>query len=215
MLMGVFIGRKSYSFRTYLFVVLIVAGVAMFMYKKDNTAVRTENAMLGIYMVSFSLFMDGIQGGFQERLRSKEKILSMDLMLYMNFWCICILTTLLAVTGEGHDCIIFVSRHPTAALHLAGALIFGTGGQACMQSMVAIYGSLPTSIVTTIRKLITVVISSIGLGNHLTIVQWVAAAIVFSSLLLDLFLGKRKEKQETPEVEPEDKPKKPEESITA
>jgi len=38
MVMGVIFGRKSYPWRKYLFVFLIVAGVALFMYKDKKGA---------------------------------------------------------------------------------------------------------------------------------------------------------------------------------
>lgn len=211
MLLGVLIGKRSYGLQKYLFVILIVFGVAMFMYKETDPSKRTESAMIGIYLVSFSLFMDGIQGGLQDRLASKEKILSMDLLLYVNFWGACSLIAVLAVTGEGRDFISFLLRHPQAALHILMVLIFGTAGQALMQSMIVVYGSLPTSLVTTSRKLFTVLISSFALGNHLTIVQWVAATIVFGSLLLDSIFGKKKDKLS----EQDKKPEKPLESLEA
>ena len=43
MILGVLIGRKSYPILKYFFVLLIVIGVALFMYK-DNAAKSAKNA---------------------------------------------------------------------------------------------------------------------------------------------------------------------------
>lgn len=48
MVLGVLIGRKRYPALKYLFVLLIVAGVAMFMYKDDKASVSKSDDTAGI-----------------------------------------------------------------------------------------------------------------------------------------------------------------------
>ena len=47
MILGVLLGRKSYPLRKYLFVLLIVAGVAMFMYKDGKVTTKDSDSLLG------------------------------------------------------------------------------------------------------------------------------------------------------------------------
>ena len=56
MILGVLIGRKSYPLLKYLFVLLIVIGVSLFMYKdgKSNTAADGDS-LIGEIFVSLTL----------------------------------------------------------------------------------------------------------------------------------------------------------------
>lgn len=65
MILGVILGRKSYSKQKYLFVLMIVIGVVMFMYKEGKVNKNTENAGLGELLLIMSLSMDGLTGAIQ------------------------------------------------------------------------------------------------------------------------------------------------------
>ena len=45
MILGVLLARKRYPLQKYLFVVLIVAGVALFMYKEKKAAAMAEHTL--------------------------------------------------------------------------------------------------------------------------------------------------------------------------
>jgi UDP-galactose transporter B1 len=57
--------------------------------------------------------------------------------------------------------------------------------------MVAGYGPLPCSIVTTTRKFFTVLFSVLFFGNVLIGRQWFGAILVFTGLFADMFFGKK------------------------
>ena len=57
--------------------------------------------------------------------------------------------------------------------------------------MIAEYGALPCSIVTTTRKFFTVMASVIYFGNKLSGRQWIGAVLVFAGLTLDGVYGKK------------------------
>lgn len=65
MILGVLIGRKSYSLQKYLFILLIVVGVVLFMYKEGQTTKASENSGLGEILLILSLSMDGLTGAIQ------------------------------------------------------------------------------------------------------------------------------------------------------
>merc|ERR1712179_337969 len=76
LILGVLIGRKSYPLLKYLFILMIVTGVALFMYKdqkgttEDNSA---NQAILGAgeILLLASLTCDGLTGAIQERMKSE------------------------------------------------------------------------------------------------------------------------------------------------
>lgn len=85
MILGVLIGRKSHTLKKYLFVLLIVIGVALFMFKKDialdnfmkgNILSSSSGFMsmfgIGELLLVLSLSMDGVTGAIQERMKTEH-----------------------------------------------------------------------------------------------------------------------------------------------
>lgn len=206
MLLSVLIGKKTYSVQKYFIVLMIVVGVGLFIFKDSKASDTTENSSIGICLVAFSLLMDGMVGAVQDRMRSLKKPSPMNFMYFANGWSSCILITVMAATGEFRFFFDFCLKHPTAAWHVALAVAVGIGGQVCISLMVANFGSLPLSLVTTTRKFVTVLISVITFGNELSIRQWIATVTIFAALLLDSILSKSKKstsETSSPETESE------------
>ena len=113
MILGVLFGNKSYPMAKYLFILTVVLGVAMFMYKdKPVTAKQEVESGIGmgeILLVSFlfgsnlfllvlfsipslfqilSLIMDGLTGAIQERMKTEYQSKSGHMMLHMNLWSV-------------------------------------------------------------------------------------------------------------------------------
>ena len=72
MVLGVLVGRKRYPLLKYLFILMIVAGVAMFMYKDGSKKTGDTGAGLigvGEILLLVSLTCDGLTGAIQERMK--------------------------------------------------------------------------------------------------------------------------------------------------
>ena len=87
MVLGVLVGRKKYPLLKYLFILMIVAGVAMFMYKvgpildivhysnslqdgsKKSSAGGSALVGVGELLLLVSLTCDGLTGAVQERMK--------------------------------------------------------------------------------------------------------------------------------------------------
>merc|ERR1719309_1889291 len=74
MVLGVLVGRKKYPMLKYLFILMIVAGVALFMYKdsaaKSSTAGSDSLIGVGELLLIASLTCDGLTGAVQERMKA-------------------------------------------------------------------------------------------------------------------------------------------------
>lgn len=187
MILSVLLGRKSYPFRKYCFVLLVVTGVALFMYK-DNKA-GTSNTIFGYgeMMIMISLLMDGLTAAIQERMRSESKTKSGHLMINMNKWSIIFLGPAVVVTGEYVSFFDFTKRHPGILWELVSFSAASAIGQFFIFLTVSDFGPLPCSIVTTTRKFFTVLGSVIFFSNVLLPRQWLATCFVFTGLFLDGF----------------------------
>jgi len=197
MILGVLIGRKSYSLRKYLFVLLIVVGVALFIYKEGKaSSAGSSEALLGMgeILLLLSLSMDGFTGAVQERMKSEHQTKSGHMMLNMNLWSVLFLGIGLLVTGEMWDFIGFVQRYPYVIGHLLTFSIASALGQFFIFLTVSDFGPLMCSIMTTTRKFFTVLGSVLIFGNSLSYRQWFGTALVFTGLTLDSVYEKGEKK---------------------
>lgn len=130
MLLGVLIGRKSYSLQRYFFVLLIVIGVVLFMMKDKAVDHGNDDHMgVGEILLLLSLSMDGLTGAIQERMRSASAPSAQHMMLSMNAWSTVILFAGLVVSGELFDFIHFAGKYPQIWLQLATLAVTGALGQ--------------------------------------------------------------------------------------
>lgn len=191
MILGVLLGRKHYALKKYLFVLLIVIGVALFMYK-DGKKVDSDNSGLGFgeVLLLLSLTMDGLTGAIQERMRAEHKTKSSHMMLNMNLWSVLFLGVAVVFTGEVFSFLSFVQRHPSILWQLVTFSVASALGQFFIFLTVSDFGPLPCSIITTTRKFFTVLGSVLFFGNTLISRQWIGTVFVFTGLFLDSMYGK-------------------------
>jgi len=200
MILGVLVGRKSYPLLKYLFILMIVVGVALFMYK-DSAASKaaTSTGMVGMgeMLLVLSLTCDGLTGATQERMKSEHGTKSGHMMKAMNLWSIGYLSVALLVTGEGVQFIQFIQRHPAVIWELASFSVASALGQFFIFVTVSDFGPLPCSIITTTRKFFTVLASVILFGNSLVTRQWIGTIFVFLGIFLDGLYGKQKQPEKS------------------
>ena len=156
MVLGVLVGRKKYPALKYLFIMMIVAGVALFMYK-DSAAQKagSSDSLIGVgeLLLLVSLTCDGLTGAVQERMKAEHGTKSGHMMLAMNKWSIGYLLVALLITGEGVQFISFLQRHPSVLWELASFSVASALGQFFIFMTVSDFGPLPCSIITTTRSL--------------------------------------------------------------
>ncbi|XP_053977638.1 solute carrier family 35 member B1 [Hylaeus volcanicus] len=194
MILGVLLGNKVYPVRKYLFVFLVVIGVALFMYKDGGVSKKPAEGQtaFGELLLLLSLTMDGLTSAVQERVRAEHNSKSGHMMLNMNMWSVIFSGTVILISGELVEFIQFIHRHPSTIWLISTFSIAGAIGQYFIFLTVIEFGPLPCSIITTTRKFFTVLGSILIFGNTLTFRQWLGTFTVFIGLLLDALYGKDK-----------------------
>jgi UDP-galactose transporter B1 len=195
LIMGTLIGNKVFPARKYFFVVLIVFGVAMFLYKdggKSTVVDATKGSGMGVgeLLLISSLTMDGLTNALQERMMSQFNPDSNQLMRMINKWSMVFLGASIVYTGEVYQFLSFIQRHPSVIWQIAVLAVTSALGQFFIYKCVCEFGTLTCSIVTTTRKFFTVLASILLFGNALLLRQWVAVVCVFTGLFLDSYFGK-------------------------
>lgn len=190
---------QVYPVRKYLFILLIVIGVALFMYKDGGASKKQSEGQLsfGELLLLLSLTMDGLTSAVQERMRAEHKTKSGHMMLNMNIWSFVLSGVVILTSGELVEFVRFLQRYPSTIWHIGTFSMAGAFGQYFIFLTVTEFGPLPCSIITTTRKFFTILGSILFFGNNLSPRQWLSTFIVFSGLFLDAMYGKDKSRKET------------------
>ncbi|KAH9492425.1 hypothetical protein Btru_051076 [Bulinus truncatus] len=195
MILGVIFARKRYPLAKYLCVLLIVTGVAMFMYKDKGSTKKTEEQPLigvGELLLLASLTLDGLTGASQDRMKSFHQTSANNMMLNINIFSVLWLAIGLLGTGEIFEFIGFASRHPAVLFNMISFSLASALGQMFIFITVTTFGPLTCSIITTTRKFFTILASVIIFQNPMSSQQWVGTSLVFVGLGLDSVYGKEK-----------------------
>ncbi|KAL2101244.1 hypothetical protein ACEWY4_003005 [Coilia grayii] len=192
MILGVTILRKKYPLAKYLCVVLIVAGVALFLYKPNKGASSMDDHLFGFgeMLLLMSLTLDGLTGVAQDHMRARYQTGANHMMLNVNLWSILVLGLGVLWTGEIWEFLGFTDRYPGIIYNI---MLFGLTsalGQTFIFMTVVYFGPLTCSIITTTRKFFTILGSVLLFGNVMSNMQWVGTVLVFLGLGLDAKYGK-------------------------
>ncbi|XP_058036262.1 solute carrier family 35 member B1 isoform X4 [Ahaetulla prasina] len=196
MLLGVTVLKKKYPLSKYLCVLLIVTGVALFMYKPKNVGSVGDEHVFGYgeLLLLLSLTLDGLTGVSQDHMRAYYQTGSNHMMLNVNLWSTLVLGAGIFFTGELWEFLSFTERYPTIIYNI---LLFGLTsalGQTFIFMTVVYFGPLTCSIVTTTRKFFTILASVILFANPISNLQWMGTILVFLGLGLDAKFGKTSKK---------------------
>ena len=121
----------------------------------------------------------GIYGGYQTKLVARCDS-EWVLMFYMNAWqallsaCACA-----AAGGELGAAAAFVSAHPRVARDLALFNVSKALGTLCVYRLLRESGTIVVATVTTLRKVLSVLLSVAYFGPAVGAAQWAALALVF------------------------------------
>lgn len=201
MILGLIIGRKSYSIQRYCFVVLVVIGLVLTILKDKKSNENGEDGtflILGQILLMLSLLMDGILGAVQERMRSVKTPTALQMMLNTNGWSSLFMMPL--VIWQMFTFVPFAAENPKVILFITMLTVAGSIGQIFIFMMITSFGSLACSIVTTLRKFFTTLYSGI-LDNKLTAMNWCGVVLVFAGLICDIIFGNRSDKKTTTEAQ--------------
>lgn len=192
MILGVTILRKKYPLAKYLCVLLIVSGVALFLYKPNKSSGVADDHLFGFgeILLLVSLTLDGLTGVAQDHMRSRFQTSANYMMLNINLWSTLVLGLAVLWTGEVWEFLSFAERHPSILYNLVLFGLTSALGQTFIFMTVVYFGPLACSIVTTTRKFFTILGSVLLFGNVLTSMQWLGTVLVFMGLGLDAKFGK-------------------------
>lgn len=94
--------------------------------------------------------------------------------------------------GIGFEAIQFCKLHPEAAWDILKYCLCGAVGQNFIFMTISNFGSLANTTITTTRKFVSIVVSSVMSGNPLSLKQWGCVSMVFGGLSYQIYLKWKK-----------------------
>ncbi|KAJ8529181.1 hypothetical protein K7X08_036016 [Anisodus acutangulus] len=170
MLMGAIVYGIRYTVPEYVCTLLVAGGVSMFALLKNS-----------------SKTIDSIKARY-------PKTSAWDIMLGMNLWGT--IYNMIFMFGwpnaSGFEAVQFCKQHPEAAWDILMYCLCGAVGQNFIFLTISRFGSLTNTTITTTRKFVSIVVSSVLSGNPLSTKQWTSVFMVFSGLSYQIYLKWRK-----------------------
>ena len=114
------------------------------------------------------------------------------MMFCMNLFSAVFLTGSIFAFHDLSRFLNFIHAYPDVIWKICYLSVAGACGQIFIFKTISDLGPLPLSIITTSRKLISVVISVIVFQNPFTTNQFLGTLIVFSALFADVWEGSRR-----------------------
>ncbi|XVF85973.1 hypothetical protein PTKIN_Ptkin17bG0159900 [Pterospermum kingtungense] len=199
MLMGTLVYGIRYTFPEYVCTSLVAGGVSVFALMKTSSKTISKlahpNAPLGYGLCFLNLAFDGFTNATQDSITARyPKTSAWGIMLGMNLWGTVynIIYMFGWPNGSGFEAIQFCKQHPEAAWDIFIYCLCGAVGQNFIFLTISRFGSLANTTITTTRKFVSIVVSSLLSGNPLSSKQWGCVLMVFSGLSYQIYLKWRK-----------------------
>ncbi|KAG6396547.1 hypothetical protein SASPL_142698 [Salvia splendens] len=199
MLMGTLVYGIKYTIPEYICTLLVAGGVSTFALSKTSSKITSKlahpNAPIGYGLCFLNLAFDGFTNATQDSITARyPKTSAWNIMLGMNLWGS--IYNLVFMFGWpnaiGYDAIDFCRQHPEAAWDILLYCLCGAVGQNFIFLTISRFGSLTNTTITTTRKFVSIVVSSLLSGNPLSEKQWGSIAMVFSGLSYQIYLKWKK-----------------------
>ena len=126
-----------------------------------------------------------------------------DIMLGMNLWGTIYNAVIMFVApllfsnwpyANGFEAVRFCQENPEVAWDIFLFCLCGAVGQNFIFLTISRFGSLTNTTITTTRKFMSIVVSSVISGNPLSPKQWGSVVMVFSGLSIQIYLKWKKKK---------------------
>jgi drug/metabolite transporter (DMT)-like permease len=182
MLLGTLMFGRVYHSAEYVSMLLVVLGLAGFTLASSSTD-STNSPLFGIALLACAILVDSIVPNVQNvLLRTRPK---QELVFHTN-WVSAVLTLgYLVVTGELRVALRYLGHRPHVLALLLLQSACGYLGILAYLETVGSFGPKVTTLVTSCRKLFTIVLSSLAFGHELTGFHVASVLSVFFGVVLN------------------------------
>jgi drug/metabolite transporter (DMT)-like permease len=104
------------------------------------------------------------------------------IQVYLSLWSFCIVL-FYAVVVKHLSFVVFLEKHPEMLIKLVKLAALSGVGQLFIFATITAFDPLALSVITTTRKMLTIVFSAFWFNHSLHGMQWFAVGLLFAGLL--------------------------------
>jgi len=119
------------------------------------------------------------------------------MMFYVNFISTVITLTSLILNGTLFECLLFMRRHQSFAMHVIGTSICSSVGQLFIFSTIEEFGPVVFTIIMTMRQAFSIFLSCIFYGHQLSLLSIFGIHIAFLAIFIHAFIQFKRSKPPT------------------
>lgn len=207
MLFGVLILRKKYRMMDYLIVLMMVAGLAIFMHADAHTSAVFHT--VGIVMLVTSLICDGAISNMAETVMTQYRVGQDEFIFRLYSIALVAITGAAAIKGDLREGVEFLTQPGTFDEQRSASLdttwsvpakwvvlilfsTMGFFGSSCSAAITKQFGALTMSITSTARKATTLFLSFALFDNECTMEHVVGIILFIASLIWKAFAKRTK-----------------------
>ena len=196
---------KHYKLVKYVNVIIITAGVALFMGGGNSThssSATNDTLLLGAVLLSISLCFDGATGAYEETLMHKYDVGAFDLMYNIQLGK-AVISFCVIIIGNGLNQLIETLTHGGFSLFVLG--ITGAIGQVFVFITISKFGALDCALIGLCRKMLSLILSFLLYGHSINAIQTVGLSLALISMIANFYEkgGDDKSKDHSRQIESE------------
>lgn len=190
MAFNVLLGKK-YKLTKYVNVMIITAGVALFMGGGNSTqntsgsgGMDADTTLMGAAMLSVSLCFDGATGAYEDKLMGKDHVEPFDLMFNIQLGKAVISFCILVATNGLNE---FISTLDSGGFSLILLGLTGALGQVFVFVTIAKFGALNCALIGLCRKMLSLILSFFLYGHTLNAFQTVGLGLSLTAMIANFY----------------------------
>ena len=226
MIVGKFVSGKTYPIRQYLLMVVMAVGIALFLFgyqengalqltsKRAKQNITTLNGVILLicYLVSSIFVMksffdnftfqafDAFTSNYQKHVFDRYSISFLNMMFFVNLISTILTLTSLIFNGTLFECLSFMQRHQTFAMHVLATSVCSSIGQLFIFSTIEEFGPVVFTIIMTMRQAFSILLSCIFYGHQLSWYSIVGIQLAFVAIFVHAFIQFKRTKQSNTNV---------------
>jgi UDP-galactose transporter B1 len=161
---------------------LITAGASVFLLGNSKDASGASNSM-GILLLVASLLLDGATGALEDKYMKQYRIGPFAMMHFINRYSVFVALLGVILTQSHWELVGLFVHSPGLILALGGT---GALGQMFIFLTISRFGALATSVIGTLRKMLTMIFSIYFFGHVLNLQQFSGMLIAFVGMTINL-----------------------------
>lgn len=178
-------GRRLYGTSEWLAAGGICCGIVLFQLSKLTNTSEGPSDSRGLVLLGISLTMDGVLSACQNQFKECENPpTAAETMLWLNTYASLLLVPYCLGKGYVKGTLTNALSIPSSQWVVSISILNLTVaiGQIFIFLTIHWFNSVTTTVITTTRKFLTILVSVMYYGHHFTQYQWVAVVMVFCGL---------------------------------